>query len=164
MRLTGITIKIDGHIRFVGKVGLTPPNRILPQLARVPVLYREVPYKDLYSYTTQSIGVDAAAWEKAVELGAEAMLCYCKDERAFFYVPASMLAQSKVIDLGEFPQYRVPLRKAQCVNSPTGLSFGWTNHTVQAECVRSAPEVITYKAMQTVRDAQLDLFGFLEAA
>lgn len=164
MRLTGIEIVVDGKIKFVGKVGLTPQNRVLPQLARVPVLYREVPYKDLYSYTTQSIGVDAAAWEKAVELGAKAMICYCKDERAFFYVPASVMAQSKVIDLGEFPQYRVPLHKAQRVNSPTGLSFGWTNHTVQAECVRSAPEVIVRNAMPTVQDAQLDLFGLLEAA
>ena len=157
MRLTGIEIIVSGKKKFIGKVGLTPRNSILPQLDRVPLLYREVPFKDLYSHKTDSIGVDAAGWEKAEELGAAGMLCYCKDERKFFYVPASLLNECRVVDLGEFPQYRVPLMRAQSVKAAAGLNFGWTSVTVQAEAVRSAPQTL-------LSETQLSLFAGQEAA
>lgn len=154
-RLTGITIAVGDEKKFVGKVGRVPSNDAVPEWTGRLALYREVPYSQVYSYVTGSIGVDQAAWEKAVELGAEGMIVFCPDTGVLYVASSSIMDISGVVDLGEYPQVRVPLSKIEAVEGVSrGLPFGWTRNVVHVEAVKG------YKAKSepALSSVQIGLF------
>lgn len=158
MRLTGIQIEVDGVEKFVGKVGRCPRNQLYPELVGVPVFYREVPYRDVYSYQARALGVDAAAWDEAVKLGAEGMIIYCSDKQLCFYVSKQkMAAESFLLDLGEFPQYRIPVTFVTQRNTYKGLPFGFTSNVTTVGAARRGP-VIDLPSTPGPVDIQLGLF------
>jgi hypothetical protein len=131
MELTGIQIVVNGVEKFVGKLGACPKNPVFPGLLGRPVFYREVPFSDVYSYETRALGVDRDAWDKAVEMGAEGMVIYCADRSECYYVSAKLMAaEAFIVDLGEFPQYRISLRSASCRPASRRLRFGYTTNVI----------------------------------
>lgn len=151
LQLTGIEIIVNGKPKFVGKLGLCPTNHLFPDLKGVPVFYREVPWKDVYSYTTNAIGVDANAWQRAAELGAAGMLVYCEDESKCLWITAADINGAYIVDLGEYPQRRIHPNKAKTVKAYAGIKFGWTSNV----------ERIEPRRIETVKEeaAQMSLFG-----
>lgn len=158
MTLTGIEIVVNGEPKFVGKVGRTPKNSIIPAWQNRIALYREVPFVDVYSHVTHSMGVDQAAWEKAEELGAEGMIICCKDRQYLYVASRELMATCRSVDLGEFPQIRVPIARIEkypLSAFSSGLSFGWTKHVVRVEG-RRTPRIIVEP--EEVSNIQLGLF------
>lgn len=136
MNLTGISIAVNDEKKFVGKVGRVPVNAVLPSWAGRVAFYREVPYSQVYSYVTGSIGVDQAAWEKAVELGAEGMIVFCPDTHGIYIASRSLMDNSGVVDLGEYPQVRIPVSKIEHIPEGESLPFGWTKNVLLVGATR----------------------------
>lgn len=155
MKLTGLVIAVNNEQKFVGKVGRVPANTVLPAWVGKVALYREVPYSQVYSYQTKSVGVDQAAWEKAVELGAQGMIVYCPDKYELFVASNSLMEISAVVDLGEYPQIRVPVSDVSWISVKQGLPFGWTKNLVQVGADRR--QVVSPETPD-VSNVQLGLF------
>lgn len=134
MRLEGVEIVVNGQPKFVGKVGRCPRDARIAELAGEAIFYREVPYTDLYSTATDCLGVDAEAWDWASECkSARAMVVYCPDRKVLLVVMSESLDACPKVDLGEYPQYRIPLSKARVIHATRGVNMGWTQNVHRIE-------------------------------
>lgn len=121
--MTGLAIRVGDKEKFVGKVADYQSRAYGP----IRILYREAHYADFYSHKTAALSVDKAVADCAAnELGATHMVCYCTDTRDLFVAPTRLFAQARIVDLGERPQYRIPLEGFVKFTNCQRINLGYT--------------------------------------
>lgn len=122
MNLVGISINVSGKEKFVGKVGEYNGKRIF---------YREANFSDFHASRSQSLGVDKKAADYAHDiLKADWMLCWCKDTKDLYYVRMPF-ESATVEDLGELPQYRIPVSEFTRKEDREAIKLGFTKNVVK---------------------------------
>lgn len=153
MNLIGLEIMVGNKKKFVGKCGIVPYCREVPDLKNHYVLYREVKYEDVFSHASSSIGVDAAAWSKALELGVEGMVIFCTDNHQLILCSKEKMKQfGFVLDLGERPQLRMGLSRVKIFLNAIKIKMGYTTNCIIAPDVTK--ESFT-EAMESVTQPSL---------
>jgi hypothetical protein len=125
-----ILVETPDKIKKVGRVVDCPQDIQIPKdLWKRPILYKEVPFYVCHLRISDSVGIDADAWDVADRLGADAMIIYCKDKSLFVIARKdSLLWAGHLIDLGENPQYQIPLDQCELIwESPHSLYIPPTN-------------------------------------
>lgn len=130
MKLTGFQIKVGDESRFIGKVGVCPMTyTALPELHGHLIFYRETPRADAVSYATNALGYDRAVLDRAMQMQVVAFVNWCKDTRELLVVTTETVRKHAfVVDLGEHPQYRIPLRHVRVLLEMPTIDMGWTTH------------------------------------
>lgn len=154
--LIGIEIEIGGIKRFVGKVCTIPENQVIPKFKGVRVLYKEELWTKFYSYSTDSVGIDSAAWLTAKDHGAEGMIVFCKDKAEMWCIKGHYIDSAPLIDLNEGREHRIPLSRCYVAKNASGLQklIGYTRNVV---LVRPAAEK-TFESAFNESTSQTQMF------
>ena len=140
MKLIGIAIKIDDRKKFIGKVGIAPDRYgVPPPIVGHKIFYREAPFKHAYSYTTKTIGIDAAATDMAEKHGASYVVTYCADKKIIYVAAMTDLQKAYSLDLGEFPQYRLALNRWAKFKASGGIGMGYTRNVTTIAATNKPP-------------------------
>ena len=141
MNPIGVAIVINKRRRLIGKVGIVPDRYETPEyIIGHKVFYREVPYKRAYSGITKTIGIDSAAADLAERYGAVYVVTYCKDKKAIYVAHISDLLKTYSLDLGEFTQYRLALKKWIKIKVSKGIDMGYTRQITLVAPTRESPQ------------------------
>ena len=124
----GLAITVNGLEKFVGKV--TDFKDLQGRTWRV--LYREADFIEFFCFKEQAISIDKQAADYALSiLGAQWMICYCQDTHEIYDVPTSSFNHAVVSDLGELPQYRIPIESCRKFRNVNPLAVEYTDFVIK---------------------------------
>lgn len=169
MQLVGIQIHAGGRWKFIGKAGRCPSGAGVPSvLVGQCIFYRSVPWKDVYSTATKTLGVDMEAWEEAKRQGAKWLVMETYEEgrtngkldrnfkrnQKLYYIGKDAFDKTAYPhDLGEHVQLRLKPDSFFVKENASEIKMGHTNNVKQVRHVaRETP--ITEQAPAPVPTAK----------
>lgn len=127
-----LEIEAGGRKKIVGKVGFYPPMN-------ETIIYREAKFADFFSGKTTSFSIDRAAAAWAIdERRATAMVCFCKDTRDRYQVSTAVFKNAVVMNLGERPQYRIPMASFHRTEKSDPFKIPYTANVQKIPALKTA--------------------------